>query len=437
MINTRLLTFNALMRVEKDKSYSNLTLDSYLKNTELDARDKSFVSALFYGIIERKLTLDYNLGLYLDKPLKKLKPEVLVILRLGAYQILFMDKVPMSAAVNESVKLSKKCGCSFASGLINALLRKVGQNGLVLPDKSNISEFLSVKYSCNAKLCEKFISRFGFEAAEDILEASVDTPDIYVRVNTLKLKSGDLIEIFQNENISAEPCDVENALKIKLRGKDIEALDSYKNGYFHVQDLASQYCAKALDAQSGDVVYDLCSAPGGKAYTTAERMNNSGVLLCFDLYESRVNLIKSGAERLGIDIIKCTVSDATEFHSEFAKADRVLCDVPCSGFGIIRRKPEIKYKSPDEFSDLPEIQYQILCNGAQYVKKDGTLVYSTCTLLADENENVCRRFLENHPEFTAYNPLSELSDGEYTTLLPQKDGSDGFFIACFKRNEIN
>ncbi len=435
MVNTRLIAFNALLKMEKDKSFSNITLDSFLSREQLSPRDKSFVSALFYGITERKLTLDYNISLYLDKPLKKLKPEVLLLLRLGAYQILFMDKVPASAAVNESVKLSKKCSCSFASGLINAVLRKIVQKGLVLPSEDDILNHLSIKFSCNEALCKKFISEFGIEDTKKILEASVSTPDIFVRVNTLKVSADELIGVFEGEGVSAEKCQLGDALKIRLNGNDIESLASYRMGYYHVQDLASQFCAKALDARPGETVFDLCSAPGGKAYTTAEKMENKGRLLCSDLYDSRVRLILSGAKRLGIDIIDGSVSDATVFNRDIGKADRVLCDVPCSGFGIIRRKPEIKYKNPDDFGNLPEIQYKILCNGAEYLKTGGVLVYSTCTLSLEENERVCRRFLTNHPEFISYNPLTEISSSEFITFLPQQGGSDGFFIACFKRNE--
>ncbi len=434
MINTRKVAFEALMKIEKDSAFSNLTLDSFLTKTELDARDKSFVSALFYGVIERKLTLDYNLSLYLDKPLKKLKPEVLVLLRLGAYQILFMDKVPSSAAVNESVKLSKKT-CSFASGLINAVLRKVDKNGLCLPDKNNLAEFLSVKFSCEKWICEKWIKEYGEDDTVNILEACNGSPDIFIRVNTTKTNPDILIESLKAEGVFAEKTYIDNALKIVLGGKDIEKLKAYSDGYFHVQDLASQICIKALDAKAGERVFDLCSAPGGKAYTTAEYMENSGSVLCFDKYQKRVDLIEKGALRLNLGIIEGEVSDALVFREDLGLADRVLCDVPCSGLGIIRRKPEIKYKSEDELKDLPEIQYSILTNGAKYVKKGGRLIYSTCALSKAENENVCQKFLDENESFKVIRPIPEICNNDFITLMPHKFDSDGFFIACFERKE--
>lgn len=432
MTNTRKVAFEALMKIEKDSAFSNLTLDSFLTKTELDARDKSFVSALFYGVIERKLTLDYNLSLYLDKPLKKLKPEVLIILRLGAYQILFMDKVPSSAAVNESVKLSKK-SCSFASGLINAVLRKVDKNGLCLPDKMDIAEYLSVKFSCEKWICKKWINEYGAEDTENILKSCNGSPDVYIRVNTTKISADDLIDKLSSEGVSAEKTYIDNALKVVLGGNDIEKLKAYSDGFFHVQDLASQICIKVLDAKKGERVFDLCSAPGGKAYTAAEYMENDGSVLCFDKHQKRVDLINKGALRLNLGIIQGEVSDALIFREDLGRADRVLCDVPCSGLGIIRRKPEIKYKSEDELKDLPEIQYSILTNGAKYVKKGGRLVYSTCALSKDENENVCNKFLNDNSNFKVIRPIPEICDDDFITLMPHKNGSDGFFIACFER----
>lgn len=432
MINARKVAFEALMKIEKDAAYSNLTLDSFLNKYELEYRDKSFVSALFYGVIERKITLDYNLSLYLQKPLSKLKPEACTVLRLGAYQILYMDKVPASAAVNESVKLSKKY-CSYASGLINAVLRKVDKNGIKLPEEIGTAYYLSIKYSCEKWLCLKWIREYGFENAEGILAASTGSPDVFIRVNTTKITDDELIEFLKNEGVDCEKTHVTDALKISLNGKDIETLLAYKKGFFHVQDLSSQLCAKALGAKEGDRVFDLCSAPGGKAYTVAELIKNSGEVLCFDKYESRVDLINKGADRLGLSVIKGAVSDALVYRDELGKADCVLCDVPCSGTGIIRRKPEIKYKSEQELETLPEVQYAILKNGAEYVRKGGRLVYSTCALSKKENEEVCEKFLQENSDFEKVLPLPEISDKYYLTFMPHIDLSDGFYISCFKR----
>ena len=437
MSNPRQTAFEALIKTTRDGAYSNLTLDAVLSKSDLDTRDKSFVSNLFYGVIERQLTIDYQLSLYLSKPLKKLKPEVLTIMRLGAYQILFMDKVPDSAAVNESIKLSKKNGASFASGLINAVLRKVSGSGIILPENSDDAEYLSVKYSCPLWLVNKWISEYDKEDTEEFLKASLGSAQTYIRVNNTKITQDELINVLADEGVNCEKTYNDNTLKISLAGKDIEKLNSFKNGYYHVQDMASQLCAKALGAMEDDVVFDLCSAPGGKAYTVAETMNDKGRVLCFDIYENRVNLIVKGAQRLGLRSIEGRVGDASVFNPELGLADKVLCDVPCSGLGIIRRKPEIKYKSEEELEDLPDIQYSIVDNASKYVKNGGRLVYSTCTLSKAENEDIVAKFLENHKDFKAASLFNENGSVTHMTLMPHKNESDGFFIACFERDDKN
>ena len=436
MSNPRQIALEALMKTIRDSAYSNLTLDAVLSKSDLDTRDRSFVSNLFYGVIERQLTIDYQLSLYLSKPLKKLKPEVLSILRLGAYQILFMDKVPDSAAVNESIKLSKKNGASFASGLINAVLRKVSSMGIVLPENKNKDEYYSIKYSCPLWLVKKWISEYGAEDTASFLEASLGSAETYIRVNNTKITDDELIALLQEENVDSVKTYNKNTLRINLKGQDIEKLESFRMGYYHVQDMASQLCAKALGAQENDIVFDLCSAPGGKAYTVAETMNDKGKVLCFDIYENRVNLIKNGAKRLGLSSIEGRVGDASEYNASLGLADKVLCDVPCSGLGIIRRKPEIKYKSEEELSDLPLIQYSIVDNASKYVRNGGRLLYSTCTLSKAENEDIVAKFLQNHKEFK---PAILFDDDNCTsiTLMPHKNESDGFFIACFERDDKN
>lgn len=435
MSKARQIAFNALCKIERNSSYSNLALDSILSESELDTRDKSFVSALFYGAIERKLTLDYNLSLYLSKPLKKLKPELLVLLRMGAYQLLFMEKIPVSAAVNETVKLSKKNSLQFASGLINAVLRKVSLNGLCLPEEDDIAEYLSIKYSCNKWLIEKWLAEYGRYDTEKILECSLGANPVYIRVNNLKTDSDSLIASLEAEGIKAEKTYLDNALRINFDGNSAESIKAFKNGLFHVQDLACQLAVKALGVKQGDRVFDLCSAPGGKTFTMAEYAGEKGEILAFDIYENRVSLIKKGASRLGLSNIKAEVGDASVHNSEIGLADKVLCDVPCSGFGIIGKKPEIKYKSKDEADEIEKLQYPIFENAATYVKKGGRLLYSTCTLSKSENEEVCERFLKEHTDFISVTPLSEISTEKFLTLMPHKNSTDGFFIALFERKE--
>ncbi len=435
MQNFREIAFDALNKIEKDEAYSNIALDFSLSKITADTRDRAFVSSLFYGVIERKITLDYQLSLYLSKPIGKLKAEVLTLLRMGAYQILFMDRVPASAAINESVKISKKKGHSYASGLINAVLRKIDQNGLKLPSEENYSEYMSVRYSCPEWLINKWVKEYGKDDTTAILESALGSSDIYIKVNHLKTNEDTLIELLSEEGITAEKAITEYCLKIDLKGKSVERLDSFKKGLFHVQDAACQLCVKALNAKEGNTIFDLCAAPGGKSYSIAENMNNIGRVLSFDIHKHRVDLIKNGAERLGLTCIEAFEGNATIFNSNLGSADAVLCDVPCSGFGIIGKKPEIKYKNPDEIKGLPALQLEILKNGANYVKKGGRLVYSTCTLSHSENQKVCKKFLEADNRFVQVKPLPEYSDELNLTLTPHKDKTDGFFVACFERKE--
>ncbi len=423
------------MRIEKEGAYSNLLLDELLNKTSLDTRDKAFVSALAYGTIERKLTLDYQLSQYLSKPLKKLRPEVLVILEMGAYQIFYMDKVPVSAAVNESVKLTRNNKFSFASSLVNAVLRKCASNGLVFPCKENEEDYLSVKYSCPSWLVHKWFKEYGKEDTTEILKISNGKTETVIRVNTLKTDLQKLKTILENEDVTCKDGYIENSLIISLSSRDVASLDSFKEGLFHVQDTASQLCAKAVCAKEGDIVFDLCSAPGGKAFTIAQQMNGKGKIFAFDLYEQRVNLIADAANRLGIENINAQKGDASVFNESLGLADKVLCDVPCSGLGIIRRKPEIRYKEKESLEGLPKIQFEILNNGSKYVKKGGRLVYSTCTLSKAENEDVCEAFLKQNKNFFAVRPLPYLSSDNFVTLMPHKNGSDGFFIAAFEKRE--
>lgn len=437
MHNPRQVAYEALLKIEKNGAYSNIALDFLLSKTELDTRDKAFVSNLFYGVTERKITLDYQIEQYLSKPLKKTKSDLITLLRLGAYQILFMDKVPSSAAVNESVNSAKKNGMSYASGLVNAVLRKIDKNGLKLPSDEDSTAYLSVKYSCPEWLINKWIKEYGREDTIGILNSSLGTSEIYIRVNNTLTDADKLIDMLDKEGVIAEKTAISNCLRIVLGGKAVEALESYKNGFFHVQDAACQLCATALGAKEGDRVFDLCAAPGGKTYTIAELMNGNGEVLSFDIHSHRAELIKKGAERLSLDCVKAEVGDATVYCESLGMADAVLCDVPCSGLGIIGKKPEIKYKNPDDIKQLPLLQLEILENGSKYVKEGGRLVYSTCTLSKSENEKVCKRFLANNGNFIVVTPLKDISDDEFVTLLPHRHNTDGFFIACFERKSQN
>ena len=428
----RMAAFRLLLQQQKSGSYSNLLLEKSDLMQSFDTRDRAFITALFYGVIERLLTLDYQLSLYLQKPLKKLQPEALCLLRLGAYQILFSEKVPVSAAVNETVKLANKT-CRYAAGLINAVLRKVAQNGFCLPPENDQLFYFSVKYSCPVWLIDRWLKSYGEDDTIGILQSSLLPSALTVRVNTVKTSIEMLQQQLLTEGVESEALSVPNALALKNLPCALDTLPSFRQGLFHVQDKASMLCALAVDAKPGHTVYDLCASPGGKSFTIAETMENCGAVYAFDLYEKRVGLIADGAQRLGLTCVSANLADAALFDPDRPKADRVLCDVPCSGLGILRQKPEVKYKDPVSLQQLPAIQQSILETGARYVKDGGRLVYSTCALDPAENEAVCTCFLQRHSDFSAVLPLPSVSNNCFLTLMPHKMDCDGFFIAAFQK----
>lgn len=426
-MNDRQLAFKILNKIERDKAYSNLTLDAALRDGVGDSpASSSFVTALVYGVTERKITLDYVLSGFLKQPLKKLKPEVLTILRMGVFQLKFMDKIPASAAVNESVKLTKLNKCAFASGLVNSVLHKVDSAEIEYPETDDEEYNLSIRYSCPKELVSHFIKDYGIEDTKGILMSSLGKRPMSARVNTIKTDMKELVNLLLAENVVAAPSDELNDYIILNKTGAIEKLKSYNSGLFHIQDTACGKAVEALNLKPGMTFIDMCSAPGGKAFTAAEIMQNQGKIYAFDLYPQRVKLISDGARRLGIKIIETRVCNAEEFSSEFENsADCVLCDVPCSGLGIIGKKPEIRYKNVTLIDNLLPVQYNILVNAAKYVKPGGRLAYSTCTLNKKENDNICDRFLNEHAEFKKI--------CGYTTLIPHKTEGDGFFFAVFGR----
>lgn len=427
-MDDRLLAFKILSKIEHDKAYSNIALDNVLSNNQ--ATSAPFVCNLVYGVIERKITLDYILSQFLSQPLKKLNPQVLTVLRMGTYQLKFMDKVPVSAAVNESVKLVKKAKCAYASGLVNSVLRKIASAEIELPETDDEAYNLSIAYSCPQELVAHYINDYGYDDTKKLLEASVGAVPLVIRVNTLKTNVNDLRKLLKNDSIETETSDLfPNSLIIKS-GNAVFKTDAYKQGLFHAQDFASQICVQQLNPQQNDIVFDMCASPGGKSFTMAEMMDNKGEIYAFDLYDHRVKLINDGANRLGIDIIKGVVGDSSVYDEDLPLADKILCDVPCSGLGVIRRKPEIKYKDLGFVDKLCDLQYNILSCASKYLKQNGVLVYSTCSLNKKENQEVCDRFLLSNPEFSKI----ELTDDDgYMTLMPHRNGTDGFFVAKFTK----
>ncbi len=440
-MNTRNVALQILLDIEENGAYSTLALNKAIKLNKLNHLDASFVSALVYGVLERQLTLDYIIKQYSKIPLRKIETKTKYILRLGVLQLLFMDKVPESAAVNESVNLAKKHKLHKSAGFINGLLRNITRADVkyTLPDRAKDEVyFLSVKYSCPQDVIKMWIKSYGVEVTENILCSLSGRPPLTARVNTLKTTTDKLIEELQAENVSAEKSTITNDAIVLTNTGSIENLKAYKDGKLYIQDIASQLCVKALDPMPNDIMLDVCSAPGGKAFTSAQLMKNRGKIYAFDIYEHKLKLIEATAKRLGVTNIVTSIRDAQSDTQDLTLAEKVLCDVPCSGLGILRRKPEIRYKKDLFNIELPKLQYEILCNNSKYVAVGGTLVYSTCTLNPQENEDNALRFLEEHSNFQPVK-LNINVENSYSkadnmiTLFPGAQGTDGFFVSAFKR----
>lgn len=434
--DARKFVLKLLIKMSGNSAFSNILLDEALQRCKLSSQDKKFASAMFYGVIERQLTLDAVIKKYSSRPMNKLSDETREILRMGVYQLLYMDSVPESAAVNESVILAADNKNPAIKGFVNALLRGFIRDGKEIPTGENEFDNLSLKYSCPVWLVKKWVSEYGKHTALIMLETSMGRAPVTVRVNTTRISSDELINEFAKEDIVAVKSEtLENCLEIKT-GASVATSIAYNNGYFHVQDISSQLCCKALGAEENDIVLDICGAPGGKTFTIAELMNNKGRIYAFDLHEKRAQLIWKGAKKLGLDCISAGVNNGKEFNEKIPVADKILCDVPCSGLGVIRRKPEIKYKDGNDFEKLPEIQYQILKTSSEYLKVGGELVYSTCTLSRAENDEVIDKFLEENSSFEKVNILCDMGKpfGDYkATIIPDVCNSDGFFISKIRR----
>ena len=439
-MNIRKLALNILCSVERDGAYSALAINNSVKENKLNKLDASFLSALVYGVLERQILLDYIIAQYSKIPLKKIENKTRIILRLGVLQLLFMERVPESAAVNESVNLAKKCGLMKSTGFINGILRSITRAEVkyTLPDESDRERCLSVKYSCPAEIVALWLNSYGEEAALTILRSLSGRPQLTARVNTLITDADSLIEELKAEGVRAEKSPLEqNALVLYDTGS-IETLKAYRSGKLYIQDLSSQLCVKVLAPRAGDVMLDVCSAPGGKSFTAAQYMKNRGRIYAFDIFEHKLRLIDNTAKRLGITCLRTDIRDADTDRRELELADRVLCDVPCSGLGIINRKPEIRYKKDLLNSDLPELQYRILCNSARFTAYGGTLVYSTCTLNPTENQQNASRFLAEHPDFEPLEiklNVKRLIDepSNMLTLFTGANPTDGFFISAFRK----
>ena len=419
--NARHIAASALKKVASDGAYSNIVLNNMLSDAELSKEDKALCTTIFYGTLDRLVTIDYYLKKLIKTPLKKVKPYTLAVMRSAVFQIKYLDKIPNSAAVNEAVSLVKRSKEGFNASFVNGVLRNLLRTETPLPNGKSIND-ISVRYSCPAHIVSMLIDDYGDDFTASFLESCLEPPPIYIRVNTLKTTTEKLILELSEKGVATKTTKEENALIIS--GCSVEGLDEYKNGLFFVQDLSCQLTVKSLEIESGSRVLDMCAAPGGKSFTAAMYAKD-GEVLSFDLYKQRVELIKSGAERLGIKNILASVGDATVFDNNIGSFDRIICDVPCSGIGVIRRKPDIKYNKAASFEELGEIQRRILENADRYLKVGGKLLYSTCTLNKKENRGNVDWFLSRHKNYSLCFEK---------TYCPQTDGSDGFYAAVLYKS---
>lgn len=419
-MNIRKTAWETLCRCEKAGQYSNLALDGVLKKNEISDADRALLTNLVYGCIERQVTLDAWIDELASRPTE---PEIRVLLRLGLYQLAYLDRVPDHAAVNETVAVAPKRAAGFVNAVLRSFLRR--EKRIDPPDREKDPVgFLSVGYAVARPLAEKLNGAFGTERAEQILRACSEKTSICLRTNTLKTTREKLADELTRAGYEPEPF---GRAGLRLRGNvPVGKLPKFDDGWFFVQDEASQRCVEALGAEAGMTVIDVCACPGSKSFGAAMDMNNEGRVLAFDLHRSKLSLAENGAKRLGVTILTAAERDARDPLPEWeGKADRVICDVPCSGYGVIAKKPELRLKDPAVSAGLPTIQKAILARSATLVKRGGKLVYSTCTILREENDDVADDFLASHPEF---------SETERVALFPDTDGTDGFFYTVLQRN---
>lgn len=433
----------ALLKIQEQGGYSNIVLDEMLEHTTLADADRALASRLLYGVTERRFTLDYLLNKTSTTPVKQMDAAVREILRIGAYQLVYMDKIPSFAAINEAVRQTRTFGCGRLSGFVNGVLRQVERRYAdLLAQLPQTDKGFEMRYSVPRAWIRAWRNAYGEETLLGVLNSINEAPPAYIRVNTAVTTCETFCRCLDERGIAytAVP-DLSNALCVTSVAA-LHTLSVDLATHFYFQDLASQWCCLALGAQPGERIADVCAAPGGKTMTVAQYMHNDGIIVAGDLHDHKCRGMTERVNRYGFTCVSVQQRDASQppAGTEIGAYDRVVCDVPCSGLGVIRRKPEIRYKSPEDFADLPALQFQILQQTARMVKPGGVLQYSTCTLRPEENEAVTAAFLEQHPDFeprllplTACFEKSGLPLSHQITLFPHIHGSDGFYIAGFTK----
>lgn len=439
--NAREAAAFTLFAMAEDGAWSDGALHHFLERARLSERDAALAARLAYGTLQNRRMCDFYLSKYSKIRLGKIAPRVLDTLRMAVYQLTMLDRIPAHAAVGESVNVIRHyCRADertvgFANGVLRAIARDAEAGRLPRLDCPDKESYYALRYSHPEWLIRKLSAQFGQKEAERIAAANNEVAPLSVRVNRLKTTRAQAAAQLAADGFAVTPHEtMENILL--CAGGDIAAHPLFESGAITVQDAASAACVDALDPQPGAKVVDCCAAPGGKSFYIAERMENTGKVVSCDIYEHKLETIRAGAARLGLSNIETRLADGRKRQDDLAAwADFVLCDAPCSGLGIIRKKPEIRFKTDEELAGLPEIQAAILDNCSGYVKPGGTLVYSTCTILRRENQDVVNGFLASHPEF-ALEPFAHPVCGEtegMVTLLPHRNQTDGFFIAKLRR----
>lgn len=423
-------------------AWADAALKSQLGRDGLSGPEAALCSRIVYGVIQNRLLLDFYLAAYCSQKPDHLQPPLPDILRIGAYQILFLDKVPDSAAVNTSVELAKTAGRGQAAGLVNAVLRKIAQNKDGLPPipEGDEAKYLSIRYSHPRWLVKRLLTLLGREETERFLAEDNSQPPTEAQVNPLRGSAAELREALESEGVTVEPHPwLPDCLLLSGTG-DLERLRAFQEGRFYIQDGAARLAVLALDVRPGNRMLDVCAAPGGKSFAAAITMGDRGEVLSCDLHEKKLRRIQDGAARLGLTCIETAAADGRSRRPEWVEQfDAVLVDAPCSGLGIIRKKPDIRYKKADDLFALPVVQHDILDNASAYVRPGGVLVYSTCTILPEENGQTADAFLAEHPDFSRETftlPFLGQVPGE-VTLWPQRHRTDGFYICRMRRNTVS
>ncbi len=434
-MNIRKIALNMLDEYELGGKYVNLLLSSHSAD-KLTSEERASLTALLYTSVEHKITYDYYICALSGRGISDIDPHTLNILRLGMCQILDMTSVPDFAAVNETVKLARSGGeRSFVNGVLRHAVRE--KDNLPMPDpKKNYKRYLSVRYSYPLWIVKLLDAHYGQDACERMLAFFNSEKYTDIAVNTLKISENDLRDKLLSSGL---PCENDSPIPMSLRisrSVNPERISGFSDGEFFVQDRACTLSALALAPKAGECVIDVCSCPGGKSFAAAVLMGDAGRIYSFDLHESKLSLVSEGSERLGLSSVTVRALDATApDKSLFGTADKVICDVPCSGLGVLGKKPDLRYKSEESVRELPALQLEILSASAKYLKTGGELLYSTCTLNPEENELVLEKFLDSSPE---YEPIDfkvqkyESKNGKLT-LLPHIDACDGFFMAKIRK----